>query len=65
MRMMVIVMMVVSMVTSGCCASQSAGKEVQGIGDGFSLIGKSIGDGAYNVWKAIEKADKWFEENYW
>jgi major membrane immunogen (membrane-anchored lipoprotein) len=28
-------------------------------------VGQTITDGAYNTYKAIEKADNWFRENYW
>ena len=28
-------------------------------------VGQTIADGTYNTYKAIEKADNWFKENYW
>ena len=39
----------------GCMAFKEKSKKV----------GTAIADGAYNTYKAIERADEWFKENYW
>ena len=28
-------------------------------------VGQTIADAGYNTYKAIEKADQWFRDNYW
>jgi len=32
---------------------------------GAGGISKGLADDAYNTWKAIERADDWFQENCW
>lgn len=41
-----------------CNSAVGAGITVYGFGKGLS-------DDVYNTWKAVEKADNWFRENYW
>jgi len=43
---------------NGC---QTAKNTALGVGG----IAKGLADDAYNTYKAIDKADKWFQEKYW
>lgn len=55
---------------SGC---QTITKTAKGFGTGITTViaaplcgfGKGVAEDAVNTWEAIDKADKWFEENYW
>ena len=54
---------------SGCQTVKGAANGVAagvavGVGAAYGL-GKGLVDDACNTWKAIEKADQWFKENYW
>jgi uncharacterized protein YceK len=51
---------------SGCqtVKNTAAGLAV-GAGATACGFGKGLADDTYNTWKAVEKADNWFKENYW
>ena len=59
MRYVVLGVMALSFIlVSGC-------QTVKNTAIGVGLVGKGIADDTYNTYKAIEKADKWFQKNYW
>jgi hypothetical protein len=43
---------------SGC-------QTLKNTGTGICLIGKGIGDDVYGAYKAVDRADKKFQEKYW
>jgi predicted small secreted protein len=38
---------------------------LKGVGKGLGEVGKGIAEDTKNIWKTLEKADKWFQEHYW
>lgn len=38
---------------------------VKGTFEGFAEDTQAAGKGVYNSWVALQKADKWFQENWW
>ncbi|GEM_PF-1541833 len=51
---------------SGCQAIKGTATGVAvGVGVTACGFGKGLADDTYDTWKAIERADQWFKENYW
>ena len=54
-----------SLVLVVCLFGLSGCQTIKNTGMGLGAVAKGIGDDAYNAWKAVERADKWVEENFW
>ena len=58
MRRFIFFTLIFSFFLGGCQTVKNAASSI-------ASIGKGLADDIYNTYKAIEKADKWFEENCW